>query len=199
MALFTTSPDPPPLFITASISSAVASGFTICTCRRTFFLISVLNFCCALVYSFETSTNLRVSVLTRFLRILISEGFDVVEVSRTSVSSVNRCNSCFTIPTFLFVAAVSPCISWLISFSCSPVVARVFYKGKIILNTLDHTCIIYLFSSFVYPHLLAQVPDTLRRVADDDNILFHDLNGRKKFSHIFLLFNKTALICQFTL
>mmetsp|Transcript_1366 Transcript_1366/g.2659 ORF Transcript_1366/g.2659 Transcript_1366/m.2659 type:complete len:217 (-) Transcript_1366:86-736(-) len=123
IAFLNTSPDPPPDFSTASISSEVASGFTICTWRLTFFLISVLYFCCAFWYSFITSTNLRVRVLTRFSRTLNSATFVPLVSFMASVCSFSFCSSCFERAAFLLVSFTSGVSSVLSSASLSDVVA----------------------------------------------------------------------------
>mmetsp|Transcript_6286 Transcript_6286/g.13892 ORF Transcript_6286/g.13892 Transcript_6286/m.13892 type:complete len:214 (+) Transcript_6286:436-1077(+) len=105
IADFSTSPDPPPDLKTASISSLVASGLTICTCLLTFFLMSVLYFVCAFWYSFITSTNFLVSVLARFSLMRISGVIlaPSLEVFMRSVSSRSLCSSCLAREAFLFV------------------------------------------------------------------------------------------------
>ena len=96
----------------------------ICTCRFTFFLMSVLYLVCADWYSFITSTNLRVSVFERFSRIRISDCLLLPGVPFSpSVSSLSFFNSCFAIAAFLFVSVTNSCSSWLSSCSLSLVVA----------------------------------------------------------------------------
>mmetsp|Transcript_14420 Transcript_14420/g.26975 ORF Transcript_14420/g.26975 Transcript_14420/m.26975 type:complete len:210 (-) Transcript_14420:129-758(-) len=100
--------EPPPVLTTASISSGVASGFTIFSCRFIFFLMSVLNFCWLFWYAFITSTNLRVRVFTRFSRMRISFFSPLaVEVFWRSVSSRRDCSSCFATEAFLLVAWIT--------------------------------------------------------------------------------------------